>query len=60
MKDLQFRLWEIGATGGSDSEESIFEELFGLRQWKTKAVSEKSPTEPEEIPEKDLTDGSYE
>ena len=54
MKDLQFRLRELGTTGGSDSDESIFEEPLGLRQWKTKAVYEKSPIKSEKFPGKDF------
>ena len=49
MKDLQFRLRELGTTGGSDSEESIFAEPLGVRQWRTKAVYEKSPIKPEKF-----------
>ena len=40
MKDLEFRPRELGTTGDSDSEESIFAEPLGVRQWKTKAVYE--------------------
>ena len=47
MKDLQFKLRELGTTGGSDSDESIFAEPLGVRQRKTKAVYEKSPIKPE-------------
>ena len=54
MKDLQFRLWELGTTGGSDSDESIFAEPLGVRQRKTKAVYEKSPIKPEKFPGKDF------
>ena len=54
MKDLQFRLRELGTTGGSDSDESIFAEPLGVRQWKTKAVYEKSPIKPEKFPGKDF------
>ena len=54
MKDLQFRLRELGTTGGSDSDESIFAESLGVRQWKTKAVYEKSPIKPEKFPWKDF------
>ena len=53
MKDLQFRLRELGTTGGSDSDESIFAEPMGVRQRKTKAVYEKSPIMPEKFPGKD-------
>ena len=52
MKDLQFRLRELVTTGGSDSDESIFAEHLGVRQWKTKAVYEKSPIKPEKFPKK--------
>ena len=52
MKDLQFRLRELGTTGGSD--ESIFAEPLGVRQWKTKAVYEKSLIKSEEFPGKDF------
>ena len=54
MKDLQFRLRDLGTTGGSDSDESIFAEPMGLRQRKTKAVYEKSPIKPEKFPGKDF------
>ena len=54
MKYLQFRLRELGATGGSDSDESIFAEPLGVRQRKTKAVYEKSPIKPEKFPWKDF------
>ena len=40
MKDLQFRLRELGTTGGSDSDESNSAEPLGVRQRKTKAVYE--------------------
>ena len=52
MKDLQFRLRELGTTGGSDSDESIFAEPLCVRQRKTKAVYEKFPVKPEKIPGK--------
>ena len=54
MKDLQLRLRELGTTGGSDSDESIFAEPLGVRQRKTKAVYEKSPIKPEKFPGKDF------
>ena len=54
MKDLQFRLRELGTTSGSDSDESIFAEPLGVRQRKTKAVYEKSPIKPEKFPGKDF------
>ena len=54
MKDLQFRLRELGTTSGSDSDESIFTEPLGVRQWKTKAVYGKSPIKPEKFPGKDF------
>ena len=54
MKDLQFRLRELGTTGGSASDESIFAEPLGVRQWKTKAVYEKSPIKREKFPGKDF------
>ena len=54
MKDLQFRLRELGTTGGSDSDESIFAEPMGVRQWKTKAVYENFPIKPEKFPGKDF------
>ena len=54
MKHLQFRLRELGTTGGSDSDESIFAELLGVRQRMTNAVDEKSPIKPEKIPGKDF------
>ena len=38
MKDVQFRLRELGTTCDSDSDESIFAEPLGVRQRKTKAV----------------------
>ena len=59
MKELQFRLRELGTTGGSDSDESIFAEPLGVRQRKTKAVYEKSPIKPEKFLGKTSTDGSY-
>ena len=54
MKDLQFRLRELGTTGGSDSDEFIFAEPLGVRQRKTKTVYEKSPIKPEKFPGKDF------
>ena len=54
MNDLQFRLRELGTTGGSDSDESIFAEPLGVRQRKTKAVYEKSPIKPEKFAVKDF------
>ena len=54
MKDLQFRLQELGTTGGSDSDESIFAEPLGVWQRKTKAVYEKSPIKPEKFPGEDF------
>ena len=54
MKDLQFRLRELGTTGGSDSDKSIFAEPLGVRQRKTKAVYEKSPIKPEKFPGKNF------
>ena len=54
MKDLQFRLRELGTTSGSDSDESIFAEPVGVRQRKMKAFYEKSPIKPEKFPGKDL------
>ena len=54
MKDLQFRLRELGTTGGSDSDESIFAEPLGVRQRKTKAVYEKTPIKPKKFPGKDF------
>ena len=54
IKDLQFRLRELGTTGGSDSDESISAEPLGVRQRKTKAVYEKSPIKPEKFPGKDF------
>ena len=54
MKNLQFRLGELGTTGGSDSDEFIFAEPLGVRQRKTKAVYEKSPIKPEKFPGKDF------
>ena len=50
MKDLQIRLRELGTTGGSDSDESIFAEPLGVRKRKTKAVYEKSPIKSETFP----------
>ena len=38
MKDLQFRLRELGTTGGSDSDESIFAEALGVRQRETRSL----------------------
>ena len=49
MKDLQFRLRVLGTTGDSDSDKSIFAQLLGVRQRKTKAVYEKSPIKPEKF-----------
>ena len=40
VKDLQFRLRELGTTGGSDSDKPIFSEPLGVQQRKTKAVCE--------------------
>ena len=54
MKDLQYRLRELGTTGGSDSDESLFAEPLCVRQRKTKAVYEKSPIEPEKFRGKDF------
>ena len=54
LKDLQFRLGDLRTTAGSDSDESIFAELLGVRQGKTKAVYEKSPFKPEKFPGKDF------
>ena len=54
MKDLQFRLRELGTTGGSDNDQSTFAEPLGVRQRKTKAVYEKSPIKPEKFPGKDF------
>ena len=54
MKDLQFRLRELGTTDSSDSGESIFAKPLGVRKRKTKAVYEKSPIKPEKFPGKDF------
>ena len=54
MKEMQFRLRELGTTGGSDSNESIFGEPLDVRQRKTKAVYERSPIKPEKFPGKDF------
>ena len=54
MKDLHFRLRELGTTGSSDTDESVFAEPLGLRQRKTKAVYERSPIKPEIFPGKDF------
>ena len=54
MKDLKFRLRELGTTGGSDRDESIFAEPLGVRQWKMKAVYEKSPIKSEKVLGKDF------
>ena len=54
MKDLQFRLRELGTTGGWDSDESIFAEPLGVWQRKTKAFYEKSLIKPEKFPGKDF------
>ena len=54
MKDLQFRLRDLGTTGCFDSDESIFVGPLGVRQWKMKAVYEKSPIKPEKFPGKDF------
>ena len=54
MKDLHFRLRELGTTGGSDSDEFIFAEPLGVRQRKAKAVYEKSPIKSEKFPGKDF------
>ena len=53
-KDLQFRLRELGTTGASDSDESIFAKILGVRQRKAKAVYEKSPIKPEKFSAKDF------
>ena len=58
MKDLQFRLRELGTTGGSDKGESIFVEPLGVRQRKLEAVYEKSPIKPGKFLGKTSTDGS--
>ena len=54
MKDLQVRLRELGTTGYSDSDESIFAEPLGVRQRKAKAVYEKPPIKPEKFLGKDF------
>ena len=54
MKDLQFRLPEMGTTGGSDSDESVFAEPLGVRQRKTKEVFEESHIKPENFRRKDF------
>ena len=54
MNDLQFRLRDLGTTGGSDSGESIFAKPLGAWQRKTKAVYEKSPIKPEKLPGKNF------
>ena len=54
MKKLQFRLRELGTTGGSDSDDSFFAENLGVRQPKTKAVDEKSPINLEKFPGADF------
>ena len=54
MKDLQLRFWDLGTTGGSDSDECIFAEPLGVRQRKTKAVYEKSRIRPEKFPGKEF------
>ena len=54
MRDLQYRLRELGTTGGSDSDECIFAEPLGARQRQTKAVYKKSPIKPEKFPGKDF------
>ena len=54
MKDLQFRLRELGTASGSDGDQSTCAEPLGVRQWKTKAVYEKSPIKPEKFPGKDF------
>ena len=59
MKDLQFRLRELGTTGGSDSDESIFAEPLGVRQRQTKAVYESLPSSQRNSLGKTSTDGSY-
>ena len=38
MKDLQFRLRELGTIGGSDSDEFMFAEPLGVQQRRMKAV----------------------
>ena len=53
-KDLQFRLRELGRTGGSDGDESLFAQTLGVRQRKTKAVYEKFPIQPQKIPGEDF------
>ena len=54
MKDLQFRLRELGTTGGSDSDESILAEPLGVLHWEMEAVYEKSPIKPEKFPGNDF------
>ena len=55
MKDLQFRLRELGTTGGSDSDEFMFAETLGVRQRRMKAVQEKSLIKPEKFPGNDFS-----
>ena len=54
MKDMQFRLRELGTTSGSDGDESTIAKPLGVRQRKTKAVYERSPIKPEKFPGKDF------
>ena len=54
LKDLQFRLQELGTTGGAESDEDLFAQPLGVLQWKLKGVFEKSPIKPEKIPGKDF------
>ena len=54
MKDLQFRRRELGTTGASDSNESVFKESLGVRQWQMKAVYEMSPIRPQKFLGKDF------
>ena len=53
-KDLQFRRWEPGTNGGSDTDESILGEPLDVQWWKRKAVLEKSPIKSEEFSGKDF------
>ena len=51
MKDLHVRL---GTTSGFDSDESLFAEPSGVRQWKTKAVHGNTPIKLVKFPGKDF------
>ena len=54
MKDLHVRLRQLGTTSGFDSDESIFAEPSGMRQWKTKAAHGNTPIKLVKFPGKDF------